>query len=46
MRKKGIITMAVGESATDSFGRFLLTKRRGGVITKNNVLYGRDLKIS
>ena len=29
MRKKGIITMAVRESAIDAFGRFLLTKRGG-----------------
>lgn len=39
MRKKGIITMAVRESAMDAFGRFLLTKRGGGVKTKTIETY-------
>ena len=41
MRKKGIITMAVRESAMDAFGRFLLTKRANGVKTKTIETYSQ-----
>ena len=41
MRKKGIITMAVRESATDAFGRFLLAKRANGVKTKTIESYSQ-----
>ena len=41
MRKKVNFTMAVKESATDAFGRFLLTKRANGVKTKTIETYSQ-----